>query len=29
MFNKKEYEKSILDTSINDSATFNKKTRIH
>jgi hypothetical protein len=29
MFNKKEYENSILDTSINDSATFNKKTRIH
>ena len=26
MFNKKEYENSILDTSINDSTTFNKRT---
>jgi hypothetical protein len=26
MFNKKEYESSILDTSINDSTTYNKRT---
>ena len=25
LFNKKEYETSILDTSINDSSTFNKR----